>query len=466
MIAKILLLAALIPLSAPAQLQVFLFDGTNETPVGSVVNVGTVTPGDTVITRFRVRNIGSTSEVLSTLSLSGSGFSISAAPSLPYTIAPYTGSAASEAEFKVAFSPADVLTYDAFLAVNTINVILQGAGAPSAVLTLAGSTIPLASGSIIDFGSVTANNSKSQTFVLSNPGNVNVTVKSISVTGSAAFKGPAGISTPLTLAPGKSAPFQITFQPNSGQGFQAALAVDQRSFSLIGQGLNPPLPSASIIFGSTVGQSAQQDSVSIPLASASAVSGTGTLSMSFQPGVDGVKDDPAIQFLSGPLRQASVTIQAGSKSALFDGGAPDLEFQTGTTAGTITFTLVLNGASTPAAQATLTIAPAPVSLASVTGVRRLGAVDVSVTAFDNSYTASQLAFTFYDKNGAPMQPGTIKVDASSDFRSYFATTQVGGAFALLASFPVSGDTSQIVSVDFEITNSQGASKTQKITIGN
>jgi hypothetical protein len=130
--------------------------------------------------------------------------------------------------------------------------------------------------------------------------------------------------------------FTVKFQPAAGQAYQGALAVDQRSFVLTGQGLNPPLPGASILFGSSVGQSAQQNNVSIPLASASQISGTGTLTMTFQPGVQGISDDPAVQFLSGPPREASITISPGDTYAKFDGGQQDLAFQTGTTAGTIT----------------------------------------------------------------------------------------------------------------------------------
>ena len=40
MIPRALFFAALLPLSALAQLQVFEFDGTNDTPVGTVVNLG------------------------------------------------------------------------------------------------------------------------------------------------------------------------------------------------------------------------------------------------------------------------------------------------------------------------------------------------------------------------------------------------------------------------------------------
>jgi hypothetical protein len=182
--------------------------------------------------------------------------------------------------------------------------------------------------------------------------------------------------------------------------------------------------------------------------------------------VQGTSDDPAIQFLSGPTRHATVTISVGDTSVKFDGGQPDLAFQSGTTAGKITFILTLNGGSTPAAQNSLTIVPSAVNVQTATSIRQFGAVDVSITGFDNTYSASQLAFTFYDKKGAPLQPGVILVNAGSDFKSYFANTQTGGSFGLLATFPVTGDTSQIIGAEVQITNSIGVTSVSRITVRN
>jgi hypothetical protein len=480
MIARVLLFAAIVPLSAVAQLQVFQLQGTNEIAVGAVFNVGTASPGDMVTTRFLVRNIGTGAATLQTLGLAGSGFSFSTVPSLPYILAPYTGSPVSEVEFDIVFNPTDAASYSAFLQVNTIQIILDGTGTQAAVLTLAGSNIPLAAGGIVDFGSVASGMTTLLKFNLSNPGSAAVSVNTLVVTG-AGFKGPIGAAAPISIAPGHTVSFQVEFLPTSGLAYQGTLAVDQRSFVLTGQGLSPPLPAASIVFGSSVGQSVQQNNISIPLASASQVSGTGTVTMTFQSSVQGVSDDPAIQFLSGPLRQATVSISPGETTAMFDGGQSDLVFQTGATAGTITFTLTLNGAATPAAQATLTIAPSPVGIQTATSIRLLGGiisegepagvisggeVDISIAASDNTYSASQLAFTFFDQKGDTMQPGVIRVDATSDFQLYFKSTTTGGAFGLLAKFTVTGDVTQIISTDIAITNSIGVTTTQHIIIGN
>ncbi len=329
--------------------------------------------------------------------------------------------------------------------------------APAAVLTV-GNNTAVTTGATIDFGSVERGSTRLQTFTLTNPTGASLTIGMLAVTG-AGFRGPIGAAAPIELSSGQPVSFQIAFEPQGGQPAQGTLVVDQRSFVLTGQGLDPPLPTASIQLRSSVGASAQQNSVSIPLATAAQVSGTGTLTMQFQSSVPGVTDDAAIQFLSGPKRAATVTITTGDTVAKF-GTQSSIAFQTGSTAGTILFTLKLPNATQ---QASLAIAPAAVTLATAHAVRRLGNLDISLIGFDNTYSASQLAFTFYDKNGTTMQPGVIRVDATSDFKLYFNSSQVGGQFALLATFPVTGDVNQVSGFDVQVTNSVGAAKTQKIT---
>ena len=329
---------------------------------------------------------------------------------------------------------------------------------PSAVLTVGGVTTALAAGATIDFGPVQRGSSRLENFTLTNPNNGSITVGALAVSGTG-FRGPIGATAPLQIASGQSISFQVAFEPQVGQPAQGTLAVDQRSFVLTGQGLDPPLPTASIQLGSAAGVSAQQNNISIPLASPSKVSGTGTLTMVFNSSVPSVGDDAAIQFLSGPKRAATVTIAAGDTVAKF-GTQSSIAFQTGSTAGTIVFTLNLPNATQ---QISLPIAPAAIILDTAHAVRRVGNLDVSMTGLDNTYSASQLAFTFYDKNGSTMQPGVIRVDVTSDFRLYFAASQVGGQFALLATFPVIGDVNVVAGFDVQITNSTGATKTQKIT---
>jgi hypothetical protein len=303
---------------------------------------------------------------------------------------------------------------------------------------------------------------QTQGFILSNPGSASVTVGNVSVSGSGFALAP-GLTTPIQIAAGQSVTFQITFTPASGTAFQGTLTVDNRTFALTGQGLDPPLPSASIVFASSVGASAQQNSITIQLASASEVSGNGTLTMAFQPSVTGVTDDVAIQFLSGPLRIATVAIAVGATSATI-GGESSMAFQTGTTAGTITFTLTLT--NVPLQQATLIIPPAPINLDSITAVSLFGSINVAFSGFDNTYTASQIAFTFYDITGKALPQGAIDVNATSAFQQYFSSTQAGGSFQVLAMFPVSGNEAEVGFVTVQVVNSLGTTTAAQIAIGN
>jgi len=407
-----------------------------------------------VQTRFHVRNAGAGPVVFQTLSIAGSGFTIAVTPSLPYTIAP-----GAFAEFRVAFHPTSVGTYSAFLSVNAMNLTLRGTVTPAAVLTAGSGTTSLAAGAVIDFGSWLVGSSRLQILTLTNPNNASLTVNNLAVSGMA-FSGPIGAAAPIQLTSGQSVSFQVAYKPQAAQPSQGTLTIDQRSFVLTGQGLAPPLPTASIQFGSAAGASAQQNNISIPLATASQVTGSGTLTMTFQSMVTGVSDDPAIQFLSGPKRSATVSISPGGTTAMF-GAQSSMAFQTGSTAGTIVFTL--NLPNTPPQQISLTISAAPINLATASAVRRIGNLDVSITGLDNTYSAAQLAFTFYDSKGATIAPGVISVDATSNFHQYFAASQVGGQFALLATFPVAGDVNVVAAFDVQITNSVGAAKTQHIS---
>ena len=450
---RLILLAAALPLASFGQLQLYLFDGRNETPVGLAYDAGTVAPGDTLETQFRVRNMSTAAINLQAITIAGLGFKIAATPSLPYTLAP-----GAAADLRTAFNPAKPGAYTAILLVNNLSLSIHATAAATASLYLGDAPTPLPAGSSIDFGSIESGSSRLIGLRLVNMNSTAFQLARLSVSGSG-FRGPIGLTATIQLAPGQSSTFQIAFEPLTGQPAQGTLTVDQRTFVLTGQGLDPPLPAASIVFDSQTAASAQQRKVSIALASPSRVSAVGSLAMEFHSDAAGATDDAAIQFLSGPKRVASVSISIGDTTAHI-GSASDIAFQTGTTAGTILFTLKLpNGTQ----QASAIISPAPVSFDLTTGVARPGDVDISLAGFDNTHSASQLAFTFFDRTGKTISPGQLRVDESAAFRGYFDTGQYGGTFALRATFPVTGDSSQVGGVDVEMTNSAGIAKTQRIS---
>ncbi len=450
MIARLLPLAVLLCAPAFAQLQLLQFDGSTETPVTQIYQLANVAPGDNIETRFRVRDFGAGSININNLSVAGVGFRISSQPSLPYILAP-----GAFVEFKVLFSPTGTGSYSANLLVNTISVTLRGTVLATAVLSNGPTALP--AGSTVNFGTTEPGTTLTQTLTLSNASAVSVTVPSVVVTGTD-FSGPIGIATPLVLAPGQSVPFTVSFQPSTAQPSTGTLRIDQRSFLLSGTGVNPPLPKATIRLTQS-GISSRQAKVSIQLAAISRVAGSGTLTMNFQSNVAGATDDPAIFFLSGPKRAATISIAAGDSVAKF-GTQEDLTFQTGTTAGTITFTLKLPN---DLQQITFAVAPAPIGFDTVNGTRRVNDLDVNLTGFDNTHSASQIAFTFYDRGGKILLPGVLRVDVTPDFRRYFDSSTTGGSFLFRATFPVTGDATQVGGVDVEMTNSAGVTKTQRIT---
>src|SRR5205814_1750436 len=149
---RTLLLAAFLPLSAFAQLQLFQYDGTTEKAVGQVYDAGTAAVGESSETRFRVHNAGQASLPLTSLSVARAGL----------------------VEFRVVFLPTGPGNYSATLQVNTISVLLRGTASAGAVLS-SGQT-PLSSGATIDFGKAVTGTTLTQSLTLTNPSSTPITI--------------------------------------------------------------------------------------------------------------------------------------------------------------------------------------------------------------------------------------------------------------------------------------------------
>jgi hypothetical protein len=203
--------------------------------------------------------------------------------------------------------------------------------------------------------------------------------------------------------------------------------------------------------------SQQQAHVMVQLASAAPVAEIGTLTMQFTPSVANVSDDPAIEFVSTSGRQLQLSVASGAQNATYSGQAA-ITFQTGTTAGTIQFTVQFPNQA--AVTQSFTIAPAQVQITNGQAVRQAPNLVVTLTGFDNTYSVGQLRFTFYDTSGRILTPTAISVNASSNFHEwFFGESTVGGAFSLQASFPVTGDVTQVGSVTATLANSAGQTST-------
>jgi hypothetical protein len=454
-IARSLVCALLAPAALLAQLQLFLVEGQVERPVVGALDLGSIDAGDALEAVLRVRNPDPLPARLETLSAAGVGFALARAAATPLTLSP-----GAVFDFAVRFAPASAGAYSAVLAVNYLTVLLRAVALPAPVvwLELEGVRSVLGPSSSVDFGNVERGSSQVRRFILENRSAAELSL-AVGVTG-AAFRGPAGITSPVALAPGKTLAFEVAFEPAASGIHEGALEINRRTFRLRGVGLEPPFPKPELVFQPAPTGSGQQAWLAIRLASPSRRDGTGQVRMEFRSAVFGAPDDPAIVFLATGKRTASFTVKRGEETAYF-AGWPEMPFQTGTTAGSILLTVEL-GEQT--AEATLTLPPLPVVFNSLRGTRATGSVELRLTGFDNSRSTSQVVFTFFDESGGPIAPGRIVVDVAREFRLYFDSSLLGGIFELRAAFPVTGDAASIAEVEVEITNAVGVARTARVRV--
>jgi len=478
---------------ASAQVTLSTVQNGVATPAGQVVPFGSVAAGwDVSDIVFNVSYTGTASPYyLTYFNLQqGTSFSVLTTdwPSLPWAIP------AGGLNFTVRFQPNQVSqSYGAKLevgdAANPITVILAGQGI--AGFTVAVANQPLSIGAPITFGSVQIGSSQTLTMTLTNPPPPPGQTGESLVVGAIAFQGAAfqlaGASPVGAVVPsGSSAELQLVFNPTAVGTQQGTLTIGVASFPLQGTGAAPPppaFPAPSIQVDLATPASAQQGSISVSLSSGSAASGSGTVTLAFQSAVTGASDDPTIAFtLADGSSSASATfsVAEGASEGQFAGG-PSLLFETGTTAGTLVFTATL-GAQT--AQTTVTIPAALVKVDAAVAVRNAACdpalvycttanVQLQVNGWDNTRSASQLVFSFFDSSGNAIAPGNItatevyfnglELPTATAFQQYFAGSDMAGVFGLSAFFPVNGDSSQVVAAVVEITNSAGIAQSTKIT---
>jgi hypothetical protein len=472
------MLAALFPAAANAQLTLFTFDGTTETPVGATYNYPTISAGSTESVRFRVFNTTTSPVTISTLSVGGAGFSFAAINgTLPYPIPP-APSTLNFLEFTVQFTGTIVASYSANLQVNGISALLLAvvvAVPPPTIapvpMFVSGCTQPTPGG-VVFSATEPIGTSGTCNFTLQNTGTQPLAI-SVTVTGNG-FQGPQGTQ---TLNPGATTSFAITFTPQCGTtspNYSGLLTItatatgqqpNGQTFALSAVGTTPtPAPTINV---ASVSASAQQPTLTLSLPNASPCGASGYLNLVFTSNVPGVAGDSSVVFLQGNVTSLPFMVAANSTAITIE-GQPSTTFQTGTTAGTITFTTTAAPtgsplAGVPTATATITIPPALITIDSATASNQIsGQLNVEVTGFDNTYSAGAMSFTFFDTTGK--QVGSpIDVNFTSQFKSYFAGQSSGSAFLMNVSFPVLGNQALIGTVQMTLTNSAGPVQTGPLT---
>lgn len=443
------LILLLLPFAARAQLALFAVTGTTETPVGATYSIGQVAAGNSETVRFRARNPGTAAIPITSLGISGYEFSITSPPTPPPNIPP-----GNFLDIYIEFAGGPPASYSANFQINTISVLLQvtSVAAPT-VRAMTGCTGPDPSNGIIAFGTVQSLQVQACTIALTNLNAQAVVVSAVTVSGTG-FLIPHAVQTPLTIPPNGTSSFTINFSPVSSAVYSGSLSVDTQTFPLTGIGLTPPLPTPILAFDSGSATSAQQPNLTMTLPSPSPEAASGSVNLTFQPDSPLITDDPAVSFLATGARSVPFSIHPGDTQIQL-GGQPGAVFQTGTSSGRITFKVSINVAMAGDPTLTIVIPPQTVFLEAASAIARAGALDVQVWGFDNTYSAGDMAFTFYDLTGKTVGAGAVPADFTSAFRSYFTSGQ-GSAFQMLVTFPVTGDASQIGAIDLAMSNSAGS----------
>ncbi|HVP00135.1 MAG TPA: Ig domain-containing protein [Bryobacteraceae bacterium] len=226
----------------------------------------------------------------------------------------------------------------------------------------------------------------------------------------------------------------------------------------------PPPPTLTITGAPPTSGFEQQLTITLSIGAAYPLDISGTMTLTFAPSVTpsaGV-DDAMIQFSTGG-RVVTFTIPAGSTAAKFS-GASSVAVLTGTTAGTITLTTVMqDSAGNPLGTTTKTIvdnAGVPF-ISSVSFQQTTGGIVVTVVGFSSTRDMVSGDFTFAPATNVTFTQPTITVPLTSAFTAWWSNTAqsnpYGTQFALTMPFSTSTPSVSAVSVKVTLTNSKGTS---------
>jgi hypothetical protein len=464
---KELLLIAMLPFAAEAQLAIYAVAGSTETSVGSAYQFGQVAINTTSSVQFQIFNTGSSAVTVTGVTLGGAGFTFEY-PLIQFPIVIPKNSTVTQAlNIWVSFTPTSTLncstSCSASLTISAtpggISTILVGSGVTAPTLT---SVTACSSSAPFNWGYVTVNSSSSCTFALENLNPQAVTVANIVVNG-LGFTGPYGVTAPFTLQPGESASFSVNFTPPGAIPYSGTLVIGSQSFGLTGIGQAALLPSPVFQFDSASYSSAQHGVMTVTIPGGSPVAASGYVNLTFAPTTSVVKDDSAIVFLANGERTIPFSVSVGATTALLNGQG-SATFQTGTTEGIITFTLTTVTAMTGSAPVKqFTIEGAKVIIDSTSASKeRTGFLDVTVTGADNTYSTGAMSFSFFDTSGNAIG-GAVSADFTSAFKTYYGGQTGGSGFVALVSFPVTGSVASIGAVTVTLTNAAGLATTGSLT---
>jgi hypothetical protein len=465
--------------SSPSLTYQILQNGSATTiPAGGTVPLPSTNVGQTSSVVIRILNNGNSSGTVSSINLSGQGYTLTNTPALPQTLAP-NGSLT----FTLNFSPTQPGISQGSLFINSDTLLLAGVGL-GPLLTYsyvsAGTTITVSSTNpSVIFSPVTVSQSSQVIFDVKNTGTLAATIANIGIgqTGSPySLKGLPAL--PVTLAPNADFSFTITFTPTAVGFSNGTLLLDTSTIALVGSGTQPPaLPPYTIGGASGTVAAGTQSNITLTLASPYPVALSGILTAAAS---GSLPADPSVLFATG-AGTVPFVIPANTTSAVFGTQGTQIGLQTGTVAGTITLTPSFatqagNVDVTPASPTTsqLTVAPAAPTLVAIQlSGQTANSLTISVTGFTTTraLTSWNVQFTTVAGYKMPVSQFTVNVQpVSTVWFGSAASRAFGGLFTLSIPFTFQGTVpsgqsilNSIASVAVTVANGVGTSNSIQVS---
>ena len=247
------------------------------------------------------------------------------------------------------------------------------------------------------------------------------------------------------IAPGQGGEFTIVFTPQAIGVRQGSITLGDRNLPVARHGSRSAAAGAYGRLDLKQAASAQQGAMIVRFDAPAQTSGTGTATLDFRGPAD-----TAIGFAAGG-RSVTFPIAPG------DAGHPAFPDRDQRRRAHLHRT-----DRRTSDQQSVTIAGGPPGIATVQGVRSAGVSrDPHYGLRQHTHPGKRCRLRFTMPPATSIAPGTLRVDAASDFARYFAGSDLGGVFLLRAVFPVTGDAAVIAACEATLTNTSGSSSTQR-----
>ncbi|HLG98166.1 MAG TPA: choice-of-anchor D domain-containing protein [Bryobacteraceae bacterium] len=451
----------------------FKYELINGSDVVSVLPNGTISFPDTGLNgnsslNLRITNTGNSPGQVAAVTVSGASFQRTDKFPLPTTVP-----AGGVVILTLAFAPVDVGPQTGTLIIDSALFNLQGNGIGSRlsyVFRVGSTSTPLSNNGTASFPNTTVGSQSTASLDVTNTGNADGTISSLSSSG-ASFH-PSFPSLPATVGAGKTLSIPIVFAPTAVGPVTGTLTADAFGITLRGVGAAPANIGTYTFsgLGSTVNP-LSQPSVGLTLDNPYPFDVTGTLTLAFTP--VSFADDPIIQFATGG-RTITFKIPANTTTAIFGASATSVQFQSGTVAGTITFTpsFTLGGADvTPQPVQTKSVsvaAGAPQLVNAQLGTLTTGTFEIVMTGYATNREVSSVTMQFTPATGSNLETTTLNINVQSQFSAWYQSAQsvtVGSQFTCGITINVTGGTIDAVkSVAVTVVNSLGTSQTMNVNL--